>query len=421
MKYTDIRQFAAVIGIDWADKEHEICLKVVGSETLESSSLKQRPESIDEWVLSLQQRFKDEPVAVCMELKKGPLVHALLKYDFLILFPVNPQALCKYRNAFATSRAKDDPSDAALMVDFLCKHMDKLKAWYPEAPETRKLAQLLEHRRRIVGDKVRLTNRLTSLLKGYYPQIFDWFQDKDTIIFCDFLTKWSTLEKAKRVRKSTLERFFYSHNLRYKNIIDERIEKIKGAVPLTNDPGIIEPSAIMTTALIDQLRPVLLSIRVFDEEIKKLFSSHEDHDIFSALPGAGEVFAPRLLTAFGTDRDRWGGADDIIKYGGIAPVLEKSGKKSWVHWRWGCPKFIRQSFVEWAGESIRHSFWANAYYEQQRAKGSSYQAAVRSLAFKWIRIIFRCWKDHTIYDESKYLMALQKRGSTLLKNLTPLN
>ncbi len=421
MIHKDIKQFAAVIGIDWADKEHEICIKVIGSETLKGSTLKHRPESIDEWARGLQQRFDGRLIAVCLELKKGPLVHALLKYDFLVLFPVNPQSLCKYRNAFATSRAKDDPSDAALMVDFLCKHMDKLKAWQPEAPETRKLAQLTEHRRRIVSDKVRLTNRLTSLLKGYYPQILDWFQDKDTIIFCDFLTKWPTLAKTKRGRKSTFERFFYSHNLRYKNIIDKRIEKIKEAMPLTNDPGIIEPSSIMATAIVDQLRSVLLSLRIFDNEIKKLFSSHKDHYIFSALPGAGEKYAPRLLTAFGTDRDRWASSDDIIKYGGIAPVLEKSGKKMWVHWRWGCPKFIRQSFVEWAGESIRHSFWAHAYYEQQRAKGSSHQAAIRSLAFKWLRIVFRCWKDRTIYDEAKYLMALQKRGSTLLKNLAPAN
>ncbi len=164
MNYTNIKQFAAIIGIDWADREHEVCLLAADSEVLEPSSLKQRPECIDEWVRGLQKRFKGKPIAICLELKKGPLVHALMKYDFLILFPVTPQSLCKYRNAFATSRAKDDPTDAALMVDLLCKHMDKLKAWLPEAPETRKLAQLTEHRRRIVGDKVRLTNRLTSLL-----------------------------------------------------------------------------------------------------------------------------------------------------------------------------------------------------------------------------------------------------------------
>jgi hypothetical protein len=85
-----------------------------------------------------------------------------------------------------------------------------------------------------------------------------------------------------------------------------------------------------------------------------------------------------------------------------------------VRWRYFCPKFLRQSFHEYAGESVRHSFWARAYYEQQRARGKSHQAAVRALAFKWIRIIYRCWKTRTPYDEVKYLKGLRKKGSSLL-------
>jgi Transposase IS116/IS110/IS902 family len=108
----------------------------------------------------------------------------------------------------------------------------------------------------------------------------------------------------------------------------------------------------------------------------------------------------------------------LQKYSGIAPVTQRSGKKCWVHWRWQCPKFLRQTFVEWAGQTINKSFWAGAFYRQQRAKGSSYQAAVRALAFKWIRILYRCWQTGTRYDESVYLNALRKRGSPLLANLT---
>ena len=85
-------------------------------------------------------------------------------------------------------------------------------------------------------------------------------------------------------------------------------------------------------------------------------------------------------------------ADELQKYAGIAPVTERSGKKSWVHWRLQCPKFLRQTFVEWAAQTITRSFWAGAYYRQQRAKGSSHHIAVRALAFKWIRILYRCWQ-----------------------------
>ena len=139
--------------------------------------------------------------------------------------------------------------------------------------------------------------------------------------------------------------------------------------------------------------------------------------MFDALPGAGPVFAPRLLVAFGEQRERFTSADEVQQYAGIAPVLERSGKKAWVHWRLQCPKFLRQTFVEWAAESTRHSFWARLYYQQQRDKGASHQAAVRALAFKWIRILFRCWQNRTRYDESVYLNALQRRGSPLMPNV----
>ena len=95
-------------------------------------------------------------------------------------------------------------------------------------------------------------------------------------------------------------------------------------------------------------------------------------------------------------------------------MTERSGQKSWVHWRYSCSKFLRQSFVEWARESTRYSFWARAFYQLQRQNGKSHQMAIRALAFKWIRIIFRCWKDRKPYDEAKYLMALKDKGSPLL-------
>ena len=139
--------------------------------------------------------------------------------------------------------------------------------------------------------------------------------------------------------------------------------------------------------------------------------------MFDALPGAGAVFAPRLLVAFGEQRERFSAAEELQNYAGIAPVTERNGKKSWVHWRLQCPTFLRQTFVEWAAEATRHSFWAQVYSQQQRDKGKAHQAAVRALAFKWIRILYRCWQERTPYDESVYLQALKRRSAPLLQTL----
>jgi transposase len=417
MTHVSPEDFAAFVGIDWADATHDVCLQAAGVAKRESLTLEHTPEAIEAWVHTLRTRFDGQPIAVCLELNKGPLVSALRKYDFLVLFPINPLTLARYREAFTPSRAKDDPTDAALQLELLLTHRDKLQPLQPQSPTMRALDQLVEHRRRVVNDKVRITNRLTSTLKNYFPQVLQWFQDKDTPIFCDFLSRWPTLKAAQLARRSTLDTFFRDHHVRSADVVAQRLHAIKAAIPLTTDEGVIAPNALLVQALVNQLRVTLEAIETFDRAIAQRAQSHPDFPLFQALPGAGPVFASRLLVAFGEQRERYASAAELQKYAGIAPVTERSGKKAWVHWRLQCPKFLRQTFVEWAAESIRHSFWARVYYQQQRDKGKAHQAAVRTLAFKWIRILFRCWQDRTPYDEATYLHALNRRGSSLVHNL----
>ncbi len=407
--------FAAFIGIDWADRQHDVCLSVPGGDSTESSVLDHRPLAIQRWAQGLRERFAGRPIAVCIELTQGPIVSALLEHEFFVIFPVNPSTLAKYRSAFTPSRAKDDPTDAHIALELLLRHRDKLKPLHRERPDMRALRHLVEARRDLVQDRVRLTNRLTFALKAYFPQILQWFRDKQTKVFIDFLTRWPSLQAAQRARPDSLLRFFRSHNVRYSAAVKRRLDAIKSERPLTSDPAVVEPTQLVVGALLPQLRALNESIVTMDAEIAQRCERLPDFPLFAQLPGAGPVFAARLLAAFGEQRDRFENAAAIQKFVGVAPVTERSGNKHWVHWRWACPTFLRQTFVEWAGETIPRSFWARAFYESQKAKGATHNAAIRALAFKWIRILYRCWVDKTSYDESRYLNALQKRHAPLLK------
>jgi transposase len=407
--------FAAFIGIDWADQKHDVCLCLPGSAAREQSVIEHRPAAIEAWARGLRERFKGAPIAVCIELAQGPIVSALLEHDFFVLFPVNPTTLARYRRAFTTSRAKDDPTDAEVAVDILTRHRDKLAPLRQEGPAMRMLRRLVEGRRDLVQDRVRITNRITHLLKEYFPQVLQWFRDKETTVFADFLERWPTLGAAQRARCDTLVAFFHAHNVRKQPVIEKRVAAIRSERPLTSDAAVIEPSSLMVAALLPQLRALCAAIGRVDTEIARLCEALPDHKLFASLPGAGPVFSARLLAAFGERRERFPNAAALQMLTGIAPVTERSGNKSWVHWRWACPKFLRQSFVEWAAETVARSFWARAFYDSHRAKGASHNATIRALAFKWIRILFRCWIDRTPYDESRYLLALQKRHSPILK------
>ena len=271
-----------------------------------------------------------------------------------VLFPLNPGTLAKYREAFTPSHAKDDPTDAARRLNGLRKHRDKLPPLHPQSPAMRALAQLVAHRRRVVGDNVRLTHRLTSTLKHDFPPVLPWFEDKDTLRFCDFLAPWPTLKAAQLARRTTLEGFFRTHHVRDGtrhrpahpghqacHTADHRCGGYRPQCPLGAGPRRPAPR---DPASHRRLRPGHGATR----------PEPPDFPLFAALPGAGAVFAPRLLVAFGEQRERYTSADALQKYAGIAPVTERRGNKTWVHWRWQCPTFLRQTFVEWAAESMRH-------------------------------------------------------------------
>lgn len=408
----------AWIGVDWADQQHDVSLFEVATGKQERGVIRHSPEALQEWLGQLRQRYSGGWVAVVLEQSRGALVNALMGCEFLVLYPINPKSLSSYREAFYGSGAKSDPVDAELMQTMVRQNPERFRAWRPDDVETRSLRLLTEGRRKLVDQSTALTNQLTALLKGYYPQALSWIGVLDTAWACDFLEQWPTLQALQNSSRRQILRFYEQHP-RPTVDLEQQVQQIRQARELTVDEAVLGYSAMMVQALVPQLRAVLTSIKDFDRKIAEVFQKHPDRPIFESFPGAGAVLAPRLLAAFGADRDRYHAASDIQQLSGIAPVTEKSGKQHWVHWRIACPRFLRQSFHEFAAHSRRWCEWARTYYQQQIQRGKKHHAAIRALAYKWIRILFRCWKDRKPYDEQVYVKALTKHQSPLASKLVP--
>jgi hypothetical protein len=243
----------------------------------------------------------------------------------------------------------------------------------------------------------------------YFPQALDWFDEIGSKIAAEFLERWPSLDKLQRARPATIERFFIEHNSRNPERIAERLKQIREAVPATTDAAVLISCMTAVTAWAGLLKQLLVAIAEYDEKIETLARKHADYTLMKSLPGAGSALVPRLIAALGSRRDRYQTAYQIQCYSGIAPVVASSGKQRWVHWRWCCPKFLRQTFHEWALHSVAYSQWARDFYDEQRARGKGRNTAIRALAFKWIRILFRCWKEHKPYDEATYQRAIAAR------------
>jgi len=405
-------EYGAFVGVDWGDQEHAVSLRAANGTVIERLTLQQTPEALAQWVSALRTRFPNQKIAIAVEQSRGPLLSGLTQYEHIVPFPVNPKSLARFREAIYPSRSKDDLRDADLLLEFLLKHRDHLRPWQPDTVQTRQLALLNEQRRHFVDFRTCLTNQLLAHLKMIFPQAIALVGgDLTSPMAADFLKKWPSLQEVQKVSPSDLRKFYYGHNSRSKDLIAERLELTKNAVALTTDPALLAAHSLAIQTLASQLAALHPFIDKYDAQIAELFAAHPDALIFDSLPGAGPTLAPRLLTALGTDRARFPSAVQLSCYTGIAPVTEQSGNSKWVHIRWSCPKFLRQSWHEFANCSIRFCPWARDCYDQYRKRNIAHHEAIRKLAFKWQRIVWRMWQNRQPYAEAYYEAALlKKRG-----------
>ena len=111
--------YAAWIGLDWGSEKHAIAVQAAESSEVEQCQLKQTPEALHDWFLKLRNRFPGCKVAIAIEQSKGAVINFLLGFEFVHVFRVNPKSLKNYREALSPSGAKDDPTDAELLLQLL--------------------------------------------------------------------------------------------------------------------------------------------------------------------------------------------------------------------------------------------------------------------------------------------------------------
>jgi len=406
-------EFAALVGLDWGEQSHAIALQSAGGE-VQTSTLAHSAESLHHWLDQIEQQFQGRPVAVALEASKGAVVYALMERPWITVYPIHPATSTRQRSAFRPSGAKDDTPDALVLLFILQYHRERLRPLQPDDQATRTLARLVEARRKAVDRRSLLANQLKSTLKNYFPQALEFVGPDLTIpMALDFLNKWPRLTDAQAAKDMTLKNFYHRHNVRRAELIQSRLDLRRSARLLTRDPAVIEVSVRVVRMLTAELRVLNEHISEFETAIEETFAEHPERSFFRELPGAGPAMAPRLLAAFGTARDLFPDPGSMQRCFGVAPVTEKSGGRCWIHWRWNAPTFLRQTMVEWAGLTVVFCPWAKAYYEQKRAKRTGHQAILRALAFKWLRILWRCWQNRQDYDEEKYLRQLEKRKSPI--------
>jgi transposase len=408
-------EYAAFVGIDWADEQHAVCLRAADSSKLEHSILRHDAEAIEKWAMDLKDRFGGRPIAVCLEQSRGALIYSLMNYGFLVLFPVNPKQSARYREVLHPSGHKDDPLDAGMICRLIGEYHGELRRWQPDDPVTQELKLLNETRRDWVNSRTAAGNRLQQRLKEVFPLALELAGPMIFAAwFLKLLAKFPSQRQLCRATPRQLARFLRPLRRQAEAEPDPRIAMIRAAKAPGANEAILSASTLDIVHLVQVIADLNKTVDVYDKQIATLMAKHPEAELFTGLPGAGEALAPRLVAAWGTDRERFESAEQVATWSGIAPVMKRSGKTRIVCQRWICPKFLKQTFHEFARCSIRQSAWARACYDMFLKRGYKHNAAVRALAFKWIRIMFRCWKDRVPYNEEAHLRNLRQSNSPVL-------
>lgn len=403
-----------MIGLDWADERHVYRLCLPDGSQLEEGEILHTPEAIAEWTEKLRARFAGQPLAIALELTRGPLVWALCGCAFITLYPVTPHASAELRKVLYPSGAKSDPVDSFVLLKMLCHHRDRLRPLRLDDTQTRLLGQLCRDRRDAVDERTACVLRLASALKEYFPLALRILGPLKTDAACKFLLKWSSLPELQSAALHRVRKFYYGLNCRSQ--IEERLALIGPAKPLTEDAAVLEAGRRKVRLLAELILTFNRHLAEYEERIAQIFKDHPDRPLFDNLPGAGAALAPRLLAAFGLDRARYDSAAALSTYAGISPIERSSGKSKHHFMRVACPKHLRQTFHEFAGKAVAFCPWSKKFYETQIARGKEHHHALRALAFKWIRVLWACWSQNQPYNESTYLAALEKSGSPYALN-----
>jgi transposase len=323
------------------------------------------------------------------------------------------------REALSASGKKDDRLDAQSLCLLLRERMVDLAPIQPSSTEATILAGLVSQRVAVVEEKNRLLNQLTAALKAYYPRALELFSNLDQPISLAFLQAFASPSELAAATQDEWDRLFAGQRYPQRGRIVKLWEHSRDPqVPVPPADEVL--GARQVRRLVRGLQLLQEEMESLEEEIKRRFDLLPEAGTFRSLPGAADVLAPALFAIFGDNRNRWSDWRGVARQSGTVPITRTSGRSRSVSMRHHCDHSARRTLHLFAASSRKACRWANDFYTRQRERGKRHGTALRNLATKWLRILFRMWKNGSTYDEPAYLRRRAERWPAPIPPKEPL-
>lgn len=397
------------VGIDWADDHHDVAITDDSAQTLSKFQISHDSSGFTKLHAQLASfQLPPDQILVALETSRGLLVHELLRSGYLV-YAINPKSVNRYKDRYILSKAKSDPLDALALAHLLRTDRQRFKALRPFPEDYQLLDRLCQDLRKLVDEKSRISNQITSVLKEFYPKALELFS-LDSHIGISFLKTFPDPQALRSCQKKTFKSLLRKHHYTKPNKIEE-LWKLVQAPALNPGPVILRAGRLRLLALLDQFIPLRDHLALYEKEVKAILDKLPEAKSIGSLPGVGGRLAPELTAALGPKESdagsRFQSAEEIMKLSGSAPVTRQSGKWKTVSFRYACVKSLRRTFRDWAFASLNQSVWARAYYDFYKAMSMPHSTILRNLAKKWTRILFSIWSRGIVYDEALYIQRLK--------------
>jgi transposase len=406
--WNELTHFA---GFDWAKDHHDVCLIDRQGQVVEHFRFPHTGPGWQHW----REKIQSHPaVGVAIETSQGAAVEQLLRSGVTV-YPIHPKAAKEYRQRKAPSGTKTDALDAWALGDALRLDGAHWRALNPQDAMVEELRLLCRDEEELIGQRTALVNQLQQALQEYYPAALEAFDDWTKPHAWAFVKAFPTPQQLVQATAHRRKVFLHTHKLRRPDRAEKRLAIFARADQFCGGEVVTRAKSRLAQALCRSLETLQAQLDDYRAAIEKLFAEHPDHDVFGSLPGVGAKLGPRLLSGIGANREEYPDVQGLQCMAGSAPVSFQSGQIRRAKIRWHCDRHLRHTVHLWAGCSLKTCTWAAAYYTAKRAAGKSHACALRCLAQRWLKILWKMWQTHTPYDPESHARNQQKHGSWVLQ------
>ncbi|MCY0937420.1 IS110 family transposase [Streptomyces sp. H34-S4] len=380
---------------------HCVVLDTEGKKRLSRRVLNDEPDLL---ALLADVLALDEDVVWAVDVADGMatlLINLLLNHGQQLVYI--PGLAVNRASAGYRGMGKTDAKDATVIADQARMRRD-LTVIRPDDEHAVELKILTNRRADLSADRTRRINRLRGQLTSIFPaleRVMDLGNTGPLIL----LTGYQTPAALRRTGRSRLETWLRNRKVRAAEALAE------AALEAAERQHTAVPGEKITAQVIHTLAKEVMGLNEQIAEIDKLiaarFRDHELAEVIASMPGIGPLLGAEFLAATAGDMSRFGSADRLASFAGVAPVPRDSGNISGnLHRPRRYHRGLQRVFYTSALISIRSCDESRRYYDRKRAEGKRHTQAVLALARRRVNVLWVLIRDGKCFQRELPVTAV---------------